>query len=451
MNQSNRKTAVVCILLAIIIISGLLIISRLPAEFSAGTSPRGVGICIIVLLSAMVLFVTEAIPPAVTAILVPTVLSLPGIDVLSGKDAFKNFGEQWTVTFLGMFIIGSAILKTGFAARIGDFIVKHAKRGQRQILILLCITMGVVAAFITNAACMLLFAPIVAGIAYSAGAKPSQFFMPIAFCVNIGGNMTLMGAPSKGIVNGIMESYGVAPFNFFSYLPAGAIMFAAAIVYLALYGNKRMPVIDVQRVEPEQTNEARSKKAPFATAAFLFVVVTMSTGFLPPAVAAMSGVCIVIISGCISLKEAFGAVSWSTIWTFAGMLALGDALQKTGADKMIAGFLAKNIGSPVNAFYIDLLNLPADHGVYVQRRVGRCRAADRDQLGARHRASPLPYCMAVGIAVSLDFLMPFGSGSCIIAYEMGGYSYMDFVRKGTPLMLLCTLVGLITIPIFFPF
>jgi di/tricarboxylate transporter len=118
---------------------------------------------------------------------------------------------------------------------------------------------------------------------------------------------------------------------------------------------------------------------------------------------------------------------------------------------MIAGFLAKNIGSPVTLFILIYLicllitafmSNGASAGVVLPIAISSALA-----IGA----SPLPYCMAVGIAVSLDFLMPFGSGSCIIAYEMGGYSYMDFVRKGTPLMLLCTLVGLITIPIFFPF
>lgn len=130
---------------------------------------------------------------------------------------------------------------------------------------------------------------------------------------------------------------------------------------------------------------------------------------------------------------------------------LGDALQATGADKMLAGFLAQNISSPLILFILiymicllitAFMSNGASAGVVLPIAISSALA-----LGV----NPLPYCTAVGIAVSLDFLMPFGSGPCIIAYEMGGYRYMDFVRKGLPLMILCTLVGLITIPIFFPF
>ena len=64
---------------------------------------------------------------------------------------------------------------------------------------------------------------------------------------------------------------------------------------------------------------------------------------------------------------------------------------------------------------------------------------------------PRPFLVAVMMAASAAFATPFGYQTNVLVYQMGGYSYMDFVRVGTPLNLITWAAAMVAIPIFFPF
>jgi di/tricarboxylate transporter len=65
--------------------------------------------------------------------------------------------------------------------------------------------------------------------------------------------------------------------------------------------------------------------------------------------------------------------------------------------------------------------------------------------------NPRPFLVCVMMAASAAFATPFGYQTNVLVYQLGGYSYTDFVRIGVPLNLLTWLAGVIVIPIFFPF
>jgi di/tricarboxylate transporter len=65
--------------------------------------------------------------------------------------------------------------------------------------------------------------------------------------------------------------------------------------------------------------------------------------------------------------------------------------------------------------------------------------------------SPRPFLVAVMMAASAAFATPFGYQTNVLVYQLGGYRYLDFVRIGAPLNLITWAVGLIAIPLFFPF
>jgi len=65
--------------------------------------------------------------------------------------------------------------------------------------------------------------------------------------------------------------------------------------------------------------------------------------------------------------------------------------------------------------------------------------------------SARPFLVAVMMAASAAFATPFGYQTNVLVYQLGRYSYMDFVRIGVPLNLLTWAVGVAAIPRFFPF
>ncbi len=428
--------------------------SAIPSGMPEGVDIRGAYISIAILVIAFILFFTEAFPLAITSMLVPIALAFPGIEILSGKTAFENFGDDWVVCFMAIFITSDAIFRTGVAEKIGKSVLKLAGTSQRSIIVVMGITVGVISAALSNSATMALFAPIIISAARASGLKPSQILMPMAFFICIGGNMTLLGASSKGVINGIMENMGVQAFGFFEYTPIGIVLFAIAAVYYWFIGWKFLPIIEDTAViseSGEAVKADRTDKQLWALLAFGVTIVTMATGFLAAPMAGMVGMVIVVVSGCVTMSEAYKSVNWTTIFLFAGMLAMGQALVATGADKMIAYYVSQVVTSPMvllALIYIVTMVLTNFMSNTASASVAAPIAIScANQFGV----SPLPFCMAVGIAASLCFMTPIATPANTIAFGLGGYQFKDFAKNGAPIQILMTIAGLIFIPIFFPF
>lgn len=418
-----------------------------------GVNVRGAYISIAILAVAFILFFTEVLPLGVTAMLVPVLLSVPGIQVLSGRNAFKNFGEQWVVTFMAIFVVGEAIFRTGLAHKLGDMVISVAGKNQRRIVLFMAALLGVMSAFLSNSATMALFAPVLIGVARSSELKPSQILMPMAFAICLGGNMTLMGASSKGVLNGLMETYNITPFAFFDYTPIGVVLFLIGLLYFWTIGYRLLPAVDAKDDEGGQTKDVviRSEKMWIAVAVFALVIVTMASGYLAPPTAAMLGMVCVVSTGCLTMNEAYRAVNWNTIFLFAGMLAMGDALQATGADKLIGNTVSQFATSPMMLLAIVYILTMVITNFMSNTAAAAVATPIAISSALQFGVNPLPYCMAVGIAASLCFLTPVATPANTIAFGLGGYNFRDFFKIGFPLQVLMTIAGLIFIPIFFPF
>ena len=195
----------------------------------------------------------------------------------------------------------------------------------------------------------------------------------------------------------------------------------------------------------------RPEKMVYAVIAFAIVIITMASGWLAPPVAAMVGMVIVVVSGCLTIKEAYESVNWTTIFLFAGMLAMGDALVATGADVMIAYYVSQFISSPM-VLLIAIYVLTMVITNFMSNTAAAAVATPIAISSAvQFGVSPLPYCMAVGIAASLCFMTPVATPANTIAFGLGGYKFKDFAKVGLPLQLLMTIAGISFIPIFFPF
>lgn len=457
LTSKQVKNLITCIILAIAFSAVLVVtngMTEVPPGMPEHIDMRGAYIAIAVLIVAFVLFFTEVFPLAVTSMLVPIALAFPGIEILSGKTAFENFGDDWVVCFMAIFIVGDAIFRTGLAEKIGKSVLKMAGTSPRGIIVVMGVVMGLISAVLSNSATMALFAPIIVSAARTSGLKPSQVLMPMAFFTCIGGNMTLLGASSKGVINGIMENMGLAGFGFFDYTPIGVVLFGIAGVYYWFIGWRFLPVIEdtaADNADVETLEDDRSGKQWWALFGFGVTLVTMASGIMAPPLAAMVGMVIVVVSGCVTMTEAYNAVSWTTIFLFAGMLALGQALVATGADAMIAHYVSKVITSPVVllvAVYVLTMLLTN----FMSNTASAAVAAPiAISCAAQFGVSALPYCMAVGIASSLCFMTPIATPANTIAFGLGGYKFKDFATNGGVIQLIMTVAGLIIIPIFFPF
>ena len=192
------------------------------------------------LLVTIILFVSDRLRLDVVAMLVILVLMLSGL--LSPGEALAGFGDPVVLLIAGLFVVGEALLRTGIAYAVGNWLMRVAGTSQTRLLVLLMLTVASLSAFMSSTGAVAIFIPIALGLAGKVGLAPSRIMMPMAFAALIGGMLTLIGTPPNLVVSTQLERAGLAPFGFFSFTPIGLLVLVIGIGYLVLIGQRLLPI-----------------------------------------------------------------------------------------------------------------------------------------------------------------------------------------------------------------
>jgi len=197
----------------------------------------------------------------------------------------------------------------------------------------------------------------------------------------------------------------------------------------------------------------RKRRMAIAIAIIALVVACSALGYVPILVGAVIGCVLMVLFRCLTLEEAYGAVQWKVVFLLGGVLALGKALEKSGAALLLANTLVETVGglgprALVSAFYLmtsimtELMSNNATAALLVPIAIA---VAELYGVDAR------PFLMAVTYAASAAFMTPVGYQTNTLIYSLGHYRYADFLRVGTPLNLMFWILATILIPWFWPF
>jgi di/tricarboxylate transporter len=193
----------------------------------------------IILLIAIILFVTEALPMDMVAILMLLAMTLGRI--ITPTEAFLGFGDPVIITLTSFFIISAALFNTGVVEAIGHKLHRLAGDGEVRLLVVTMLTASSIAAFMSNVVTTAVLMPGVIAIAKRIKAPASMFLMPLAFGAVLGGKCTLAGSPTNLAVNGLMPRYGLEPFGLFEFAPIGVPIVITGVLYMALLGSRLLP------------------------------------------------------------------------------------------------------------------------------------------------------------------------------------------------------------------
>lgn len=408
-------------------------------------------ITLLILGGAIILFFTEVVPLPVTALLVPVALSLFGI--LTPEESVSYFGDKWVIIFLAMFMVGEAVFRTGLAEAIGTNTVTYAGKNRNRILLLVMLVVGIMSAFLSNTGTTAVFIPIVIGICRSAEIKPGRILMPMAFAASLGGTMTLIGTPPNGLVNSVLTNQGLAPFSFFEFGKIGIILFAAGLLYYRIIGGRLLPdsQADVREDAEKSAHVFRKNKMWIAVVIFLFVIIMMATNVIPLITASLLGACLVIITGCITMKEAFQSVSWTTIFLFAGMLPMSAAMQQSGAAALIAEVVVRNVTSPWMLLGIVFIFTALLTNFMSNTATAALMAPIGLAIASQFGVNPQPIMMGIAAAASACFLTPIATPPNTIVLGPSGYRFLDYLKAGWMLQILVAVIGIGVIPLLWPF
>ena len=204
----------------------------------------------------------------------------------------------------------------------------------------------------------------------------------------------------------------------------------------------------------QQKPTYRRKRAWVALLALALVMILGSRdNFIPFEWVAMGAALLVVLGGCLESDEFYQAIDWRIIIMILGTLALGEALDRTGASKTIVHSLMSVVGTWDNRLILSavLLLTIIFTELLSNNAVAALLAPFAIQLGYDLGVDPRPFIVAVMIGASIGFAIPAGYQTHMMVYSAGGYRFSDFIRVGVPLDLLCWILGSIFIPIFFPF
>lgn len=206
-------------------------------------------------------------------------------------------------------------------------------------------------------------------------------------------------------------------------------------------------------MEPLEPKFIRKEKIPTAILILLAVVTFATLNIYPISITALVGAFLMIITGCLRVKEAYESVDWRVILLIAALIPLGKALEQTGGAQLLSHNFLSISGSLAPLIVLSLLYILTTILTEVLSNTA-CIVLMFPlaiNLATQIGVDAKPFIMAVTFASSLSFLTPIGYQTNTLIYGLGGYKFTDFVRFGTPLNLICLILSILMIPILWPF
>ncbi|WP_418771510.1 SLC13 family permease [Halobacterium yunchengense] len=214
------------------------------------------GVVFVLVGVTLVLFVTEALPLDVTAVLVMVVLMVlepwTDIGVAQGLSGFSN---PATVTVLAMLILSNGVSRSGVVQIIGRWMSEFAGTNKRRQLASTILATGPASGFINNTPVVAILVPVISDLAHKGNTSPSKLLLPLSYASMLGGMLTLIGTSTNILASQTAERIGdeqgvasLHAFSMFEFTHLGVVVLVVGAAYLMLVGHRLIP----ERVPPQE-------------------------------------------------------------------------------------------------------------------------------------------------------------------------------------------------------
>jgi sodium-dependent dicarboxylate transporter 2/3/5 len=434
-----------------------------------------------IVVAVIVLWVTEALPLAVAALLGAVACVVAG--VAPAKEVFRPFADPLIFLFIGSFLIAEAIRLHGIDRRLAYGVLSWPWVGERpgRIIAAVALVCVMISAFISNTCTAAMMVAIVSGIlgaidmaGRQTGRKPDPAFatglyLCVAFSASIGGLATPIGTPPNLIgLSFIREEAGVAV-SFLGWclvgVPLVAVMTTVAVAVL-----QRMFPAGLERIEGVASFVAaeRGRLGPWTAgqrSTAVVVAVTVALWVLPGVLVAILGAAqpvsrwlgqrlpegVAALIGAILLfilpgdRSADGTrprvlawrearIDWDIVLLYGGGMALGELCFSTGLAAAFgeamqavipagpwAGTVLVAVAAAVAVVTSEFTSNTASATMVVPVVIALARATGSD---------PLPAALAATFAASLGFMMPVSTPCNALVYGTGRIPLRAMLRSG---------------------
>ncbi len=218
--------------------------------------------------------------------------------------------------------------------------------------------------------------------------------------------------------------------------------------------NNEPDVVVVGQPSIEASKVPLTSKAPIAAIIMIAMVVAMVINIVPPVIAVMLAALAMILTGCFrNVEAAYKTINWESIVLFAAMIPMATAMEKTGASQMISGSIVGGLDSyGPYAVMAGIYLATSFLTMFISNTATAVLFAPIAlQSALSMGVSPYPFLFAVTVAASMCFASPFSTPPNALVMSAGRYTFMDYVKMGLPLQIICMIVMVFFIPLIFPF
>jgi di/tricarboxylate transporter len=182
------------------------------------------------------------------------------------------------------------------------------------------------------------------------------------------------------------------------------------------------------------------------------MVILLSTGVVPPVIAGLLAAGAMVVSGVLTVDQAYRSINWTTVILVGAMMPLSTAMQTTGAADLMAEALVGIVGGAgPYALLGGLFLLTAILGQLISNTataliVIPIAVAAATEIGM----SPRPVLMSVAVAAAAAFLTPVATPTNLMVMGPAGYQFGDYWKLGLPCLLWFFVVATFLVPVFWP-
>ncbi|MEE4241660.1 MAG: SLC13 family permease [Desulfopila sp.] len=195
------------------------------------------------------------------------------------------------------------------------------------------------------------------------------------------------------------------------------------------------------------------RKAVWAVMNFVGMIGTATLGLADIMTCALTAAFLMIITGCLQMRDAYRALQGDVLLLIAGTIALGIAMQKTGASEVYAeAFLSLFTGfSPTMILGAMIMLTSISTQVLSNNATAVLLLPIAVSTALGIGVDPKPFIIGICFGASACFATPIGYQTNLMVFGPGGYSFKDYLRLGIPLNIFVILAGTLFIPLVWPF
>ena len=235
-----------------------------------------------------------------------------------------------------------------------------------------------------------------------------------------------------------------------------AVRFEAGDVLLLQGANEGLyettAALDCLPLAERNLRIGQTRRIVLAVGIFATAIVATAMGLIALQVAIVTAAIAMILTGLISLRDAYDSIEWPIIILLGAMIPVADALERTGGADWIAAQLLAVAGNapPVVALGVVLVGSMILTPLVNNAAAALLMAPIAVSIAQGLNVSPDAFLMAAAVGVSCDFLTPIGHQSNTLVMGPGGYKFSDYARVGLPIELLVIVTAIPLLLFFWP-